>query len=316
MTQSNGSAPGARLAGSSNASVGMEAGIDILRSGGSALDAVEATIRLVEDNPTDHTVGYGGYPNLLGEVELDASMMDGSTRRAGAVGSLRGYRAAITVARAVMERLPHVLVVGDGAAKLAAELGLEPEDLLTPEAKAVWKQGIDGKLEHDGEGRNVAADMLSRVATMATDPERAAGTVNVMAIDNAGNLVVGVSTSGWAWKYPGRLGDSPLIGAGNYADSRYGGAGCTGWGELAIRSGTARTVVAGLAAGAPLAAACEAAMRDILTLDTDGHDPIMNLVALGADGSHGAYSTEAGRTYVFWEAGMSAHDEAPRAVVS
>ncbi|MEY2404700.1 MAG: hypothetical protein QOD38_2251, partial [Acidimicrobiaceae bacterium] len=107
------------LIGSHNADVGMTAGIEILATGGRALDAIEAVVRLVEDNPDDHTVGYGGYPNLDGDVELDAAIMDGSTRAAGAVGALRDYRAAITVARAVMERTAHVLVVGDGAARIA-----------------------------------------------------------------------------------------------------------------------------------------------------------------------------------------------------
>jgi beta-aspartyl-peptidase (threonine type) len=127
---------GARLVGSANAAVGMAAGIDVLTGGGSALDAVEVVVRAVEDNPDDHTVGYSGYPNLLGEVELDASIMDGTTRRSGAVGALFGHRYAITVARAVLERLPHELVVGDGAARLADELGMKTEELLTPAASA------------------------------------------------------------------------------------------------------------------------------------------------------------------------------------
>src|SRR4030081_1229637 len=99
---------------SSNGLAGVDVAWEILAGGGSALDAVEAAARVTEDDPDDHTVGYGGYPNLLGEVELDASIMDGTTRQAGAVGALKGYRHPITVARAVMERLPHVLVVGEG----------------------------------------------------------------------------------------------------------------------------------------------------------------------------------------------------------
>src|SRR5262245_65559502 len=115
---------------SSNGDIGIPAAWEILARGGSALNAVEAAARLVEDNPNDHSVGYGGYPNLLGEVELDASIMDGTTLRAGAVGGLRGYRAAISVARRVMEDLPHVMLVGDGAARFAAELGYPLENLL------------------------------------------------------------------------------------------------------------------------------------------------------------------------------------------
>jgi beta-aspartyl-peptidase (threonine type) len=288
----------------------MAAGVEVLAAGGSALDAVEVATRLVEDNPDDHTVGYGGYPNLLGQVELDASIMDGTTRRCGAVGSLRGYRAAITVARAVMERLPHVLVVGDGAARLAAELGLEEEDLLTPAAARVWQDGLDGKL---GAGAAPgAAGMLSVMANLATDPEQAPGTVNVLGLDREGNIAAAVSTSGWAWKYPGRLGDSPVIGAGSYADSRFGAAACTGWGELAIRAGTSRMVVAALAMGATPVEAGRAALRDVASLDTGDHPPTMNVVTLAADGSHAAFSNETGKRYVFWEDGMAAFDEAVR----
>jgi beta-aspartyl-peptidase (threonine type) len=306
------SGPGAVVIGSRNAGVGMPAAIDVLSSGGCALDAVEAAVRLVEDNPDDHTVGFGGYPNLRGEVELDASIMDGTTRRAGAVGALRGYRHAITVARAVMDRLPHVLVVGDGAARLAAEIGLEAENLLTPEAERVWRDGIEGRLPPDG----LAARMLSAVAAMATDPEHVAGTVNVIARDRDGNLASAVSTSGWAWKYPGRLGDSPIVGAGNYADSRFGAAACTGYGELAIRATTARTIVAALEHGAALADAGAAALRDVVALGGDGDaPPVMHAVVLAADGAHAAVSTDEA-TYVFWEDGMAGAVEKPRTVVA
>jgi beta-aspartyl-peptidase (threonine type) len=273
------------LIGSPNAGVGMAAGIEILSAGGRALDAVEAVIRLVEDNPDDHTVGYGGYPNIDGEVELDASVMDGTTRNAGAVGALRSYRAAITVARAVMERTDHVLVVGDGAARLASEIGLQPESLLTEHSQRVWREGL---------AKRVPAD-----------PEHAPGTVDVLAIDSDGNVASGVSTSGWAWKYPGRLGDSPIIGAGSYADSRWGAAGCTGWGELAIRAGTARMIVAAMEHGRTAEDAGRRALEDLLSLDTGGHPSVMHVVVLGADGSHAGLSTEPDKTYVHWESGMA-----------
>lgn len=283
------------LIGSPNADVGMAAGMEILGNGGHALDAVEATIRLVEDNPDDHTVGLGGYPNLDGEVELDAAIMDGTTRHAGAVGALRNYRAAISVARAVMERTAHVLIVGEGAGRLASEIGLEPESLLTEHSEQVWRDGL---------AKRVAAD-----------PEHAPGTVNVLALDEGGNIAAGVSTSGWAWKYPGRLGDSPLVGAGSYADSRWGAAGCTGWGELAIRGGTARMMVAAMEHGRTTEEAGSRALEDLLTLDTGGHPAIMHAVVLGADGSHAGVSTEPGKTYVYWESGMATFASAPRVLV-
>jgi beta-aspartyl-peptidase (threonine type) len=300
------------LVASANGLAGVDVGWGILAAGGSALDAVEAATRVVEDDPDDHTVGYGGYPNLLGQVELDASIMDGTARRAGAVGALHGYRHAITVARAVMERLPHVLVLGDGAARLAAELGLEPEDLLTPEAAQVWREGLEGQLPR---GSRVA-DTLAHVASLVTDPERASGTVNFLARDGAGRIASAVSTSGWAWKYPGRLGDTPVIGAGNYADDRYGAAACTGWGELAIRAGTARSVVAALAAGGALDEACDAAIRDLAGLEDDLGQVLMHLVAIDTGGGHQAVSTQPGATYAWRTEGMAATELAPRRVVT
>jgi beta-aspartyl-peptidase (threonine type) len=273
----------------------MAAGIDILTAGGRALDAVEAVIRLVEDNPDDHTVGYGGYPNLDGEVELDAAIMDGTTREAGAVGALRSYRAAITVARAVMERTEHVLVAGEGAARLASEIGLQPESLLTAHSERVWREGL---------ARRVAAD-----------PEHAPGTVNVLALDDRGDIASGVSTSGWAWKYPGRLGDSPIIGAGSYADSRWGAAGCTGWGELAVRAGTARMIVAAMEHGRTGEEAGCRALEDLLTLDTGGRPSVMHAVVLQADGAHAGVSTEPDKTYVYWESPMGTFAAAPRTLV-
>jgi beta-aspartyl-peptidase (threonine type) len=270
----------------------MAAGIEILAAGGRALDAVEAVTRLVEDNPDDHTVGYGGYPNIDGDVELDAAIMDGTKREAGAVGALRNYRAAIIVARAVMERTAHVLVVGEGAARLASEIGLERESLLTEHSEKVWREGLAERV--------------------AADPEGAPGTVNVLALDAEGNIASGVSTSGWAWKHPGRLADSPIIGAGSYADSRWGAAGCTGWGELAIRAGTARMIVAAMEHGRTGAEAGCRALEDLASLDTGGHPSTMHVVVLGADGSHAGVSTEPDKTYVYWESGMATFADAPR----
>ncbi|MEY2469476.1 MAG: hypothetical protein QOF21_2174 [Actinomycetota bacterium] len=301
------------LVASSNGDVGMDAGWTVLDGGGSALDAVEAATREVERNAADHTVGLGGYPNLVGEVELDASIMDGVTRHAGCVGALRGYVHAITVARAVLERLPHVLVVGDGAARLAAEIGLETEETLTDEARDVWQRGLDGTLP-DGPGTR----MLSAVAALAADPDHAAGTVNFLAIDGAGGMASAVSTSGWAWKYPGRLGDSPIIGAGNYCDVRHGAAACTGFGELAIRSGTAGRIVAGLARGESLNGACAAAIADLYELGVAPERMIMHAVALDAAGRHHGVTTDVdgSASYLVRQDGMAAFERLPRIVVN
>jgi L-asparaginase / beta-aspartyl-peptidase len=303
---------------SSNGAIGMPAAWEILARGGSALDAVEAGTRIVEDNPDDHSVGYGGYPNLLGEVELDASIMDGATRRAGAVGALRGYRHPISVARRVMEDLPHVMLAGAGAARFAAECGLPREELLTDAAAEAWRAGIEGRLPEefrDAQG-TIVSELLGRATRLATDPERVAGTVNFIAQDRAGRIASAVSTSGWAWKYPGRLGDSPIIGAGNYADDRYGAAVCTGWGELAIRAGTARSVALYLKQGYALEQACQEAFYDLAALGIPLEQCLMSMVALDRHGNHCAVSSSAGRTYVYQADGMPEHATLPRTVIA
>ena len=303
---------------SSNGAIGMPAAWEILQSGGSALDAIEAATCLVEDNPDDHSVGYGGYPNLIGEVELDASIMDGATRRAGAVGALRGYRHPISVARRVMEELPHVMLAGAGAERFAAECGMPREELLTEPAAESWRAGIAGRLPEefrDAQG-TIVSELLGRATRLATDPERVAGTVNFIAQDRAGRIASAVSTSGWAWKYPGRLGDSPIIGAGNYADDRYGAAACTGWGELAIRAGTARSVVLHLKHGYTLEAACREAFHDLAALGIPIEQCLMNMVALDRHGNHCAVTTVAGRTYVYQAEGMPEHATLPRIVIA
>lgn len=302
---------------SANGIVGIQAAVAILRDGGTALDAVEAATRLVEANPDDHTVGYGGYPNLLGEVELDASIMDGRTLRAGAVGGLKGYKYPISVARKVMEELPHVLLTGDGAARFAAEMGFEQENLLTDAAAEVYRQGLTGALPEDKRNwlNDGIAGNLARLARITADPEHAAGTVNFIAQDSFGNIACAVSTSGWAWKYPGRLGDSPIIGAGNYADNRYGACGCTGWGELALRCSTAHSVVLYQRLGFGLEQACRQAMRDLASATDAPENAIMNLVAINRDGRPMAMTTVPGRTFVWMTPEMASPVEEARLVV-
>jgi len=303
-----------------NGVVGIEAAVEILRSGGSAIDAVLAGTRLVEANPDDHTVGYSGLPNILGEVELDASIMDGKGLRAGGVGALIGYQEATDLARMVMDELPHVLIAGSGAARFAAEVGLDPRELLTPEADAIWRQKIDGEsLEQSG-----ASAYFSRIkelvrqtasnADFAVEGEPPHGTVNFIAKDRNGNFACAVSTSGWAWKYPGRLGDSPIIGAGNYADNRWGAAACTGRGEMAQRCCTAHSVVMFMRFGMPIATALETAMTDLNELD-DPYLSEMNIVGMDRDGNPAAVSTSDGKTYVAMSEDMSEPDVRPRQVV-
>ena len=156
---------------SSNGRIGIEAATEILRQGGTAVDAVEAGIRLVEANPDDHTVGFNGYPNILGEVELDASIMNGRTLESGAVGAMKGYLHAITVARQVMEKLPHVLLVGDGANRFAAEMGHPIQsEMLLPEIRDVWQNRLRPDMNDDDIAQIGNRTDLSRWVQRATDP--------------------------------------------------------------------------------------------------------------------------------------------------
>ena len=291
------------LVASANGDVGMAAGMAVLRSGGSAIDAVEAACRIVEDNLEDHSVGTGGYPNAAGEVELDASLMEGTTRRAGAVAALKNYPNPMSVARAVMERLPrHVLLAGDGAALFAAEQGFATRDLLTPPAAEAFQQK---KFTLFGEAYSFDGIAVRRETPKEAELENF-GTVNFLALDGDGKIASAVSTSGWAFKHPGRVGDSPLIGAGNYCDDRYGACACTGLGEWAIRAGTARTVVLAMQFGLSLQDACAMAFRDLATIPVAPPvDPAMSLVALDRNGAHASYSTMPGRTYVWQTADMA-----------
>ncbi len=298
---------------SSNGKVGIRQAVETLRRGGSALDAVVAGIEPVESNPEDHSVGYSGLPNLIGEVELDASIMDGRTLAAGAVGAIRGYEHPIAIARRVMEELPHVLIVGAGAERFARELGFPQRDLLTPEALAVWRGRLERTVEVDPSTVKYL-DRMAGLAKLAADPERPNETVNVIARDREGNIACGVSTSGWSWKYPGRLGDSPIIAAGNYADNRYGAAACTGRGEMAMRAATAHSVVLYLKMGLGLEAALREAMTDLHAVD-DAYAGGMNIVALDRDGTPHAASNRPDTTFIFMRDDMADYEERERLYV-
>ena len=282
--------------------VGLAAGIGLLRAGASALDAVEAAIRLVEADEDNHTVGVGGLPNLLGQVELDASIMDGATRQAGAVAAVTGFPHPISIARAVCERLPqHLLLIGAGAERFADEVGIERGPTLTDQARRRWRDGlsaagIDAAEARFGPGeRAYRQKALERLAAMGV-PDGPWDTVNVLALDAAGNLAAGVSTSGYPWKYPGRVSDSAIIGAGNYCDNAVGAAACTGRGELAIRGTTARSVLHALAADGDPAKACAGALAQTLDPPDEFRSPLQAL-CLTPDGRHGGASTVPGATY-------------------
>ena len=307
------------VVGSFNARVGLPAAIAILRAGGSALDAATAAVREVEDDPSDRGVGTGGLPNILGEVELDASLMDGQSLATGAVGALKGYPHPIDVARKVMELTPHVMLVGDGADLFARLHGFEPAPLLTPDVEDYWRQTITApRLEdmtiYDRRGERYAGVVRDWTSLLHKE---IFGTTNVIARDGQGNIACAVSTSGWGFKWPGRLGDSPIIGAGNYADNRYGAAACTGRGELAIRVALAYNVVRSLREGRPLDDALRAGLREVNALpdNLEKRAGSMNIVAMDRDGGVAAASNFPDSHYVYQTTDMEALEVRPRLYV-
>jgi L-asparaginase len=164
-----------------------------------------------------------------------------------------------------MEELPHVFLVGAGAARFAREIDAEHGDVMTEHVRAGWADWIRHRTT-PAERANWSTQSLAPWARMSADPATAHGTVCLMARDRYGDIASGVSTSGWAWKYPGRVGDSPIVGAGNYADNRYGAATCTGFGEMTIRASTARSVVLYMKTGLLLGEAVRAAIEDLHNL--------------------------------------------------
>jgi beta-aspartyl-peptidase (threonine type) len=288
---------------SHNGDVGIHAAMDVLRAGGSAVDAVVAGIRPVEANPNDHSVGYSGLPNLLGDVELDASIMDGKGLRAGSVGAVREFQDVIAMAKSVMDELPHVLIAGAGADRFGHELGFEPTKLITDEALAVWRQRMDDRANETAYAKRMR-QIVGEVTNDPQFPEPPHGTVNFIAQDRSGDIACGVSTSGWAWKYPGRMGDSPIIGAGNYADNRWGAAACTGRGEMAQRCCTAHSVVTFMRFGMSLEGAVRQALLDLAALD-DPYASEMNIIALDRDGRPAAASTSPDKPFIYMTDAMT-----------
>lgn len=307
---------------SERSEAGLPAAMDILRSGGTALDAVEAALRRCEDNLEDHYVGTGGLPNARGEVELDASIMVGSSRAFGAVAALKGYPNPISVARAVLEKLPqHALLVGEGAALFAKECGFTTAELLTDEARRLWREALAHSADSvEGENTSASAgDKAYRAAALElvrrlSPHDGPWGTINVLALDSLGELVVGVSTSGYPYKYPGRVGDSAIAGAGNYCDLRYGGAACTGRGELSMRAIGARAVVERLALGDDPETACAAMLVEAATLP-DQFRAELRTLALTPDGRHGGAAGQAGSVYALMTTTSTEPEFRPRGLV-
>lgn len=296
---------------------GMAASIAALLENKSALDAAELGIRIVETHPEALTVGVGGSPNILGEMELDASIMDGSDLRSGAVGALQGFIHPISIARQVMEQLPHVLLVGEGAGKFASEIGAEMGEVLTEQARKDWKAWLEVNLPPEARAELKDTPLVEFISGQARQNISliSLGTTTTLIGDSNGNMAAGVSTSGWAYKYPGRLGDSPIVGAGLYVDNRYGGATCTHGGEMTIRAGTARSVVLYMKKGATVQEACHEAFDDLRALKGQYLGPVI-VHAVSAQGEPYVLTTgnDDGDCYWWWCEGME-HAESGKPVV-
>jgi N4-(beta-N-acetylglucosaminyl)-L-asparaginase len=227
----------------------------LARGGAHPLDACEAGVRVVEADPAVSSVGYGGLPNAAGVVELDANVIRGDTLACGAVAGLRGVKHPVSVARKVMETTSHVLLTGAGAREFATRMGFPDEDLLTPSAREAW--------ERWRAGRAAAAEPWERrEAKQASGaPDEDHDTIGMIALDG-GRLATAVTTSGLAWKLPGRVGDSPITGAGSACDDTVGAVVSTGVGEEVIRFGASTAILEGLRRGlSPRRAAREVLQR-------------------------------------------------------
>ena len=244
------------IVSSANGFEHLDGGMAILKSGGDTLDAALAVVTKVEDDPNDDSVGYGGLPNEDGVVELDASVMHGPTRRAGAVASVQKIKNPSLVAKAVMEKTNHVFIVGSGALQFAVDEGFVPMNLLTDRSRLAWLAWKAQSSENWRPGLD-SPEWKAKLATLLDTPERMAwrehiedvvahprtGTINCLAVNSKGEISGTTTTSGLSWKIAGRVGDSPVIGAGLFVDGEIGGAGSTGRGEENIKISGDHTIV-------------------------------------------------------------------------
>ena len=245
----------------------MEAGWRVLAEGGSAVDAIEKAANVIEVDPEDTSVGYGGLPNENGIVQLDASIMDGKTYNAGAVACLENIKNPSSVARVVMERTDHVLMVGQGALEFARKWGFKEEDLLTEKARKIWLQWKENLNKTDDWGPPDHLRDTQKIESYWKDfpeVEHHYGTTNVLAVDKNGDVAGITTTSGLSFKIPGRVGDSPIIGAGLYVDNEIGAAGATGRGEDVIKSLASYYMVLRMKDGRSPQQACEDALHMII----------------------------------------------------
>lgn len=259
-----------------------EAAWKILSTGGSALDAVEAGVKVPEADPNNHSVGLGGLPDRDGRVALDACIMD-ELGNCGSVAALEHILHPISVARAVMEKTPHVMIVGEGALNFALDQGFKKENLLTPEAEKLWKEWLK------------KAEYKPIVNFENHD------TIGMIAMDAKGNLSGACTTSGLAYKMHGRVGDSPIIGAGLFVDNEVGAATATGLGEEVVRTCGCHTVVELMRQGYSPEEACkEAVMRIVKKKPEKSKDIQVGFIALNKKGEYGSYCLQKGFNYALY----------------
>ena len=250
----------------------------VISAGGKALDAVENGVKLIEGDPEEQTVGIGGFPDREGIVTLDACIMDHESQ-CGSVCFLRDIKHPISVARKVMEETPHIMLVGGGAKKFALAQGFEEENLLTERSKRDWEKWLE------------TSDYAPEINIENHD------TISMLAIDQNGKMAGACTTSGAAWKMHGRVGDSPLIGAGLFLDSDVGGACATGLGEAVIRTAGSAMVVEAMRHGASPVEACKAIVNRIRAKHTSVKDLQVGFLALDKHGNYGGYSIHKGFSY-------------------
>jgi len=315
--------PGTRplIISSANGLHALDKGMNILKKGGDTLEAVVATVTVVEDDPNEDSVGYGGLPNEQGEVELDASVMHGPTHRAGAVAAVRRIKNVSRLAKTVMENTNHIMIVGDGARRFAVEEGFEEMNLLTEHSRKIWlawkakssfnwRPGIDSPewKEHmsslfDGDDKQIA--YAERVIAHPRT-----GTIPCMAVDAKGDISATTTTSGLSWKIPGRVGDSPIIGAGCYVDNEVGAAGSTGKGEENIKICGGHSIIEMMRQGKSPADACLEALGRVAHNYKNDKKKLntfhLYFYAINKDGVHGAAS--------LWRNGYEASKQASYAV--
>ncbi len=263
-----------------------EAAWEILSKGGKALDAVEAGVRVPEADPTERSVGYGGRPDRDGRITLDACIMD-EMSNIGSVAGLEFIKHPISVARAVMEKTPHVMFVGDGALQFALSQGFPKENLMVPDSEKEWKEWLK-KSEY------------KPIVNIENHD-----TIGMIALDAAGNLSGACTTSGMAFKMHGRVGDSPIIGAGLYVDNEIGAATATGHGEEVIRIAGCHLVVELMRQGKSPEEACKEAVNRVVRLmeirKKNLSDIQVGFIALNKQGEYGSYCVQGGFSYAVFD---------------